>query len=88
LLLAPADGSPHRFYGLSAQIQRERKDYYDMLEKTQKGTLDVTSWLAWFFAAFHCAADSAQHTLDAVLAKTRFWQRWATERQAKLLTSP
>jgi Fic family protein len=89
LLLARADGSPHRFYSLSAQIQRERKDYYDILEKTQKGTLDVTSWLAWFLTALHRAVDSAQHTLDAVLAKTRFWQRWATtplnERQAKLL---
>jgi Fic family protein len=89
LLLTRADGSPHRFYSLSAQIQRERNDYYDILEKTQKGTLDVTAWLAWFFDALHRAVDSAQHTLDAVLAKTRFWQRRAAtplnERQAKLL---
>jgi Fic family protein len=89
LLLARADGSPHRFYSLSAQIQRERNAYYDILEKTQKGTLDVTSWLAWFLDALHRAVDSAQHTLDAVLAKTRFWQRRATtplnERQTKLL---
>ncbi|MBL8472179.1 MAG: Fic family protein, partial [Rhodocyclaceae bacterium] len=48
LFLARADGSPHRFYSLSAQIQRERKDYYDVLERTQKGTLDVTGWLSWF----------------------------------------
>ncbi|WP_147654186.1 Fic family protein [Vulcaniibacterium gelatinicum] len=89
LLLARADGSPQRFYSLSAQIQRERKAYYEILERTQKGTLDVTEWLAWFFAVLHRAVDQAHHTLDAVLAKARFWQHWAAtplnERQVKLL---
>ena len=89
LLLARADGSPQRFYSLSAQIQRERKAYYDMLERTQKGTLDVTEWLSWFLAALHRAVEQAQYTLDAVLTKARFWQRWATtpmnERQVKVL---
>ena len=89
LLLARADGSPQRFYSLSAQIQRERKAYYDILERTQKGTLDVTAWLAWFLDTLHRAVDQAQHTLDAVLAKARFWQRFAgtpmNERQVKLL---
>lgn len=89
LLLARADGSPQRFYSLSAQIQRERRAYYDILEQTQKGTMDVTAWLAWFLDGLHRAVDQAQHTLDAVLVKARFWQRWATsplnERQVKLL---
>ena len=92
LFLARADGSPQRFYSLSAQIQRERKAYYDILERTQKQSMDVTEWLAWFLATLHRAVDQAQHTLDAVLAKTRFWQRWAApgsaplnERQAKLV---
>lgn len=89
LFLARADGSPQRFYSLSAQIQRERKAYYDILERTQKQSLDVTEWLAWFLETLHRAVDPAQHTLDAVLAKTRFWQRWATtplnERQVKLV---
>ena len=89
LLLARAEGSPQRFYSLSAQIQRERKDYYDILERTQKGTLDVTEWLAWFLGTLHRAVDSAQLTLNAVLTKSRFWQRWAgspfNERQLKLL---
>ena len=89
LLLALADGSPQRFYSLSAQIQRERRDYYDILERTQKGSLDVTDWLHWFLDTLGRAIDSAQATLDAVLGKTRFWQRWATtpmnERQVKLL---
>ncbi len=89
LLLALADGSPQRFYSLSAQIQRERKAYYDILERTQKGTLDVTEWLAWFLAALHRAVDQAQHSVDAVLAKARFWQRFTgvpmNERQIKLV---
>jgi Fic family protein len=106
LLLARADGSPQRFYSLSAQIQRERKAYYDILERTQKilpgarvrtspedvpdkGTLDVTEWLAWFLDALRSAVDQAQHTVGAVLVKARFWQRRAgtpmNERQVKLL---
>lgn len=89
LFLARADGSPQRFYSLSAQIQRERKAYYDILEHTQKGTLDVTEWLAWFLGTLLRAIESAQHTIDSVLLKAHFWQRWAgvplNERQAKLL---
>lgn len=89
LFLARADGSPQRFYSLSAQIQRERKDYYDILERTQKGTLDVTGWLSWFLATLGRAVVSAHSTLDGVLVKARFWHRWAgtplNERQVKLL---
>ncbi|MBF0214891.1 MAG: Fic family protein [Magnetococcales bacterium] len=89
LFLARADGSPQRFYSLSAQIQRERKAYYDILESTQKDTLDVTEWLAWFLGTLLRAVESAQHTLDEVLVKARFWQHWAgtplNERQVKLL---
>ncbi|MEO8460700.1 MAG: Fic family protein [Dokdonella sp.] len=89
LLLARADGSPQRFYSLSAQIQRERKAYYDILERTQKRSMDVTDWLGWFLDNLHRAVDQAQQTLDAVLVKTRFWQHWATtplnDRQVTLL---
>jgi Fic family protein len=89
LLLARADNSPQRFYSLSAQIQRERKAYYDILERTQKGSMDVTPWLAWFLDTLHRAVDQAQVTLDAVLAKASFWRHWAAspfnERQVKLL---
>ncbi|MFZ2853276.1 MAG: Fic family protein [Rhodocyclaceae bacterium] len=89
LLLARADGSPQRFYSLSAQIQHERKAYYDILERAQKRSMDVTEWLAWFLDSLQRAVNQAQHTLDTVLVKTRLWQRWATlslnERQVKLL---
>lgn len=89
LLLARADGSPQRFYSLSAQIQRERKAYYDILERTQKRSMDVTDWLLWFLETLHRALAQAQFTLDAVLSKTQFWQQFAAlplnERQVKLL---
>ena len=89
LFLARADQSAQRFYSLSAQIQRERKDYYDVLERTQKGTLDATGWLSWFLGALGRAISCAQSTLDSVLLKARFWQRCLgmplNERQMKLL---
>ncbi len=89
LLLARADGSPQRFYSLSAEIQRERKAYYDILERTQKQSMDVTEWLAWFLTTLHRAVENSQHTLDTVLTKARFWQHWAAtplnERQVMLL---
>ncbi|ALX17308.1 cell filamentation protein Fic [Burkholderia cepacia JBK9] len=77
LVLARADRSPQRFYSLSAQIQRERNAYYDVLERTQRGSPDVTEWLAWFLNTLGRAIDHAHTTLDAVLIKARFWQRCA-----------
>lgn len=89
LLLTRADGSPQRFYSLSAQIQRERKAYYEILERTQKGGIDVTSWLAWFLATLLKAIASAHGVLDQVLSKAKFWQNAAlipmNERQIKVL---
>lgn len=89
LLLARADASPQRFYSLSAQIQQHRKAYYEILERTQKGTMDVTVWLLWFIETLHRAIDRARHNLDAVLAKARFWQRCSgmpmNARQVKLI---
>jgi Fic family protein len=89
MALARADQSAQRFYSLSAQIQRERKDYYDMLERTQKGALDVTDWLEWFLGCLLRAMQGAEVTLSAVLTKARFWQRWVgtplNDRQIKLI---
>jgi Fic family protein len=89
LFLARADGTSQRFYSLSAQIQRQRSAYYDILERTQKSSLDVTEWLSWFLENLQCALACAMQTLDAVMFKARFWQRFATtvlnERQVKLL---
>ena len=89
MALARAEGTSQRFYSFSAQIQRERKDYYDQLEATQKGTLDVTPWLSWFLACLLRAVQGADATLAGVLDKAQFWQRWAgtpmNDRQTKVL---
>ncbi len=89
MALARADQSPQRFYSLSAQIQRERSDYYDHLEQAQKATLDVTDWLEWFFGCLLRAMQGADVAVSAVLSKARFWQHWAdvpmNERQITLL---
>ena len=89
MALARAEKSAQRFYSLSAQIQREREEYYDRLEATQKGDLDITAWLEWFLGCLLRAIQSADETLAQVLAKARFWQHWAgtplNDRQIKLL---
>lgn len=77
MALARAEGSGQRFYSLSAQIQRERKDYYDQLETTQKGGMDVTPWLAWFLGCLLRAVQGADALLAGVLVNAQFWQRWA-----------
>ena len=73
LALARSENSPLRFYSMSAQIRQERAAYYNILEHTQKGTLDITLWMDWFLACLGRAIDGAQTTLAAVLAKARFW---------------
>ncbi len=89
MVLAGAQQSTQRFYSLSAQMQRERKDYYDLLEATQKGGLEVTDWLMWFLGCLLRAIQGAHETLAQPLAKARFWQRWAgvplNDRQIKLI---
>ena len=89
MALARSDGSSQRFYSLSAQIGRDRKNYYELLEKTQKGTLDVTQWLSWFLSSLLSAIQAAEFALSTTLVKTNFWQHWSgtpmNERQIKML---
>lgn len=89
MALARCEQARQRFYSLSAQIQRERSDYYSQLERTQKGAMDVTPWLQWFLGCLLRAVQGAGTTVDHVLVKARFWQRWAgtamNERQIKLV---
>ena len=77
MALARSEGSPQRFYSMSTQIMRERDDYYDILERTQRETMDVSAWQEWFLACLGRAIDDAQATLSGVLAKARFWERAA-----------
>jgi Fic family protein len=89
MALARSEGSPQRFYSMSAQIRRERNDYYTMLERTQKGSLDITSWQEWFLSCLRRAIEGSQDTLNSVLTKARFWERFAQQplnaRQVKVL---
>ncbi|MDA0742673.1 MAG: Fic family protein [Proteobacteria bacterium] len=89
LALARAEGTSQRFYSMSAQIRAERKTYYEMLEATQKGDLDVTAWLLWFIACLDRAFDGAETILASVMRKARFWETLAdqplNERQRKVL---
>jgi Fic family protein len=80
MALARSEDSPQRFYSMSAQIGMERKAYYDILESTQKGDLDITQWLKWFLACLGRAFDGAEKTLETVLRKADFWKKHAAAR--------
>ena len=75
MALARADGAKERFYSMSSQIEAERKDYYLNLERSQRGTLDVTSWMEWFLGCFERAIAGADETLSKVLRKAKIWDR-------------
>lgn len=74
MTLARSEKIPQRFYSMSSQIRAERNAYYDILEKTQKGSLDITPWLEWFLSCLERAIDGAQVTLRLVMRKARFWE--------------
>ena len=87
--LCKADGSSKRFYSMSAQILLQRNQYYTILEETQKGNLDITNWLLWFFENVLAALNTTNTTLEQVLLKASFWEKqnstpW-NERQKILL---
>ncbi|QJU60082.1 Fic family protein [Sphingomonas sp. AP4-R1] len=79
MALARSEESPQRFYSMSAQIRVERKAYYDILEATQKGSLDISDWLRWFLSCLDRAFDGAEIVLENVLRKARFWEAVAAE---------
>jgi Fic family protein len=87
--LARSERSAQRFYSMSAQIRHERAAYHDIVERTQRGTLDITPWLEWFLACLGRAFDGTETTLAAVMRKARFWERSArlalNERQRAIL---
>jgi Fic family protein len=89
MALARSEQSGQRFYSMSAQIRSERSDYYTTLERTQKGSLDVTRWQDWFLSCLYRAIQSSQGILGAVLQKARFWERLAPQalnaRQVRVL---
>lgn len=89
MALARAEHTGQRYYSMSAQIRRENKSYYEILESTQKRDEDITDWQLWFLNCLSQAIDGAQEILGSVLIKARFWERFATEtlneRQVKVI---
>ena len=89
MLLAQSDKSTQRFYSMSAQIRIERKEYYEILEKTQKGDLDISEWIKWFLCCLINALKATDSLLTRVLLKADFWNRNSktiiNERQKKVL---
>lgn len=74
MTLARSDKSVKRFYSMSAQTRIERKQYYEKLEKTQKGNSDITEWILWFLQCLINAIDSTNETLSQILTKAEFWK--------------
>jgi Fic family protein len=76
--LARADKTRQRFYSMSTQIRAERKAYYDVLEDTQKGTIDITQWISWFLRCLNRTIEASDATLAGVTRKAKFWEQPAT----------
>lgn len=81
MLLAKSDGISQRFYSMSAQISIERKLYYEVLEKSQKGTVEITGWLEWFLQCLHNTLHSSNQVLRKVIYKHKFWNLHAAKLQ-------
>jgi len=74
LLLARAEASGERFYSMSSQILVERKQYYEVLQKVQHSTGDITEWLSWFLHCLKSAMLATESTTQAILRKAEFWK--------------
>ena len=89
MILAQSDNQSTRFYSMSAQIRNERKQYYDILEKTQKRGLDITDWINWFLNCLFKALKSSEDLISHVIFKYEFWvknsSRIDNDRQIKVL---
>ncbi|MFO7933504.1 MAG: Fic family protein [Bacteroidales bacterium] len=87
--LARADRTKQRFYSMSAQIMESKKEYYNILESTQKGSLNVSQWLVWYLERLNEALKATDETLSKILMKARFWEIHKTtqlnERQVKMI---
>jgi Fic family protein len=73
--LARAEQNTQRYYSMSTQIRLERKSYYDILEKTQKSSLDITQWLEWFLSCLYTALQTSDEMLSTILQKALFWEK-------------
>ncbi len=73
--LARSEGSPQRFYSMSAQVRQERGEYYGILEQTQRGPMDVTPWMQWFLGCLTRAIEGAHAALSGAITRARYWEQ-------------
>lgn len=89
MFLARLDKDAARYYSMSAEINRNKKEYYELLERTQKGDLNITEWLLWFFGCLESAINRASDTVGRTLKKAAYWERCRdvaiNERQRKII---
>lgn len=76
--LARAENTAQRYYSMSSQITKRRNEYYQILEKSQKGDLDITAWLGWYLSCLKSAAEETETTLSSVLHRVDFWDKHAS----------
>lgn len=74
MLLARAENSSERFYSMSSQILIERQAYYNILQKVQHSTGDITEWLTWFLSCLKNAINATEHITQIIMYKAGFWK--------------
>lgn len=74
MLLTKSEGINQRYYSMSAQIRKERNAYYSILEKSQRGDLDITPWIDWFLNCLHAALEDSEAGLETTYQKSNFWE--------------
>ena len=89
MALSQAENSKMRFFSISHQINKDKKQYYNILEKTQKGDCEITEWIIWYLDCLLRSIEQSDETLSKVLNKAIFWQTHAetvlSERQREVL---
>ncbi|MDE6360527.1 MAG: Fic family protein [Muribaculaceae bacterium] len=89
MLLARIDVDSGRYYSMSAEINRNKKAYYEILERTQKGNLEITEWMLWFFDCLEQAIKRASSIIERTLEKAAYWDKFRdvgiNERQRKII---
>lgn len=89
MMLCRSENKTQRFYSMSSQIKEQKKQYYDILESTQKGSLEITGWLIWFLECLLNAINSSSTIVQKIMAKHKFWNEFKTvklnERQIKII---
>ncbi len=89
MFLSRLDVDSVRYYSMSAEINQNKKSYYEILERTQKGDLDITEWILWFFDCLEKAISRASSTIERTLQKAEYWEKYRdveiNERQRKVI---